>query len=289
MTITAAASKYTFGDAAVPARRGGQQSGRDDGHQAVEERGARAQGDQREHVEAAVDDRAPAAHEERPAAPEDDRGGEQELDASSSRGGTACAMGLPGSISPIATASSGAVSNALQRKRRAMSTSSGFSGSCAETVRGSSAMPQMGQSPGRVADDLGVHRAGPAGLGARRGRRLGTGPARLEPRLAARGAEVDRRALVVAPMDGPRGVHAHPADRVYELGRRRWRGLLAPRRRVVKNTRFDEPPRQPADPAAALAGPHRHRLQPPRRRHRPARRPHRARDARWAGWPSATW
>src|SRR6202035_4791469 len=35
-----------------------------------------AEGDQGEHVQAAVDERVPAADEERPAAPEDDRGGE---------------------------------------------------------------------------------------------------------------------------------------------------------------------------------------------------------------------
>ncbi len=43
--------------------------------------------------------------------------------------------------------------------RRVMSTSSGFGPSSRPTVRGSSAMPQIGQAPGLVADDLGVHRA----------------------------------------------------------------------------------------------------------------------------------
>ena len=45
------------------------------------------------------------------------------------------------------TASSGSVSAAPTQKRRVMETNSGFS-SLAETVRGSSAIPQMGQEPG---------------------------------------------------------------------------------------------------------------------------------------------
>ena len=49
---------------------------------------------------------------------------------------------------PIAIASSGAVSTTPTQKRRVMSRSSGFSSCAAVTVRGSSAMPQMGQCPG---------------------------------------------------------------------------------------------------------------------------------------------
>ena len=41
-----------------------------------------------------------------------------------------------------------------------MSTSSGFGPSSTATVRGSSAMPQIGQAPGAGRDDLRVHRAG---------------------------------------------------------------------------------------------------------------------------------
>src|SRR5262245_57024282 len=49
---------------------------------------------------------------------------------------------------PIARMSSGAVSTAEIQKRRFMSVSSGFSTSSAVTVRGSRAMPQIGQAPG---------------------------------------------------------------------------------------------------------------------------------------------
>src|SRR5690242_11240980 len=57
-------------------------------------------------------------------------------------------IGIPGSMSPIASASRGAVSARLIQKRRVISRSSGFSFSFAVTVRGSSAMPQIGHAPG---------------------------------------------------------------------------------------------------------------------------------------------
>src|SRR5579864_5398673 len=49
---------------------------------------------------------------------------------------------------PIAIASSGAVSTTPTQKRRVMSRNSGFSSAAAVTVRGSSAMPQIGHEPG---------------------------------------------------------------------------------------------------------------------------------------------
>ncbi len=49
---------------------------------------------------------------------------------------------------PIAIASSGAVRTTLTQKRRVMSRSSGFSSTAAVTVRGSSAIPQIGHDPG---------------------------------------------------------------------------------------------------------------------------------------------
>ena len=52
------------------------------------------------------------------------------------------------SMLAIAIASSGAVKTRLIQKRRVMSRSSGFSSAPAVTVRGSSAMPQMGHEPG---------------------------------------------------------------------------------------------------------------------------------------------
>src|SRR5208282_403050 len=58
------------------------------------------------------------------------------------------AMNICGeSMLPMAITSSGAVNARLIQKRRVMSLSSGFA-SLTVTVRGSSAMPQMGQLPG---------------------------------------------------------------------------------------------------------------------------------------------
>ena len=58
----------------------GEDSGGDGRRDAVAVRGAGAEGDQREHVELARDDRAPAPYEERQPAPEDDGRREDELD-----------------------------------------------------------------------------------------------------------------------------------------------------------------------------------------------------------------
>ena len=66
--------------AVLVAEGGGEEAGREPRGDAVEVGHADAEGDQREHVEAAVDERVPAADEERPAAPEHDRRGEQELE-----------------------------------------------------------------------------------------------------------------------------------------------------------------------------------------------------------------
>src|SRR5579871_393407 len=55
--------------------------------------------------------------------------------------------GMPGSMPAIAIPSSGAVSAKLTQNRRVMSRSSGLSSSAA-TVRGSKAIPQIGQCPG---------------------------------------------------------------------------------------------------------------------------------------------
>jgi hypothetical protein len=57
--------------------------------------------------------------------------------------------GLPGSISVMAIRNAGRLSARPARKRRLMSANSGVSASPAVTERGSSAMPQMGQLPGR--------------------------------------------------------------------------------------------------------------------------------------------
>src|SRR5436190_24381816 len=51
-------------------------------------------------------------------------------------------------MSAIVTRNTGAPSSAPIQNRRVMSTNSGFGSSVSEMVRGSSAMPQMGQAPG---------------------------------------------------------------------------------------------------------------------------------------------
>ena len=58
--------------------------------------------------------------------------------------------GCPGIISPIAAINTGIVRTRLARKRRFMSTSSGFGSSSDEIVLGSRAMPQIGQFPGSL-------------------------------------------------------------------------------------------------------------------------------------------
>ena len=55
---------------------------------------------------------------------------------------------MPSAMSPIVSANTGIPSAAAIQKRRVMSTSSGFGVSSASTVRGSSAIPQMGHGPG---------------------------------------------------------------------------------------------------------------------------------------------
>src|SRR6185295_13063927 len=61
---------------------------------------------------------------------------------------TNCCNGAPGSISVIPIKNNGKVKTTLSQNRRRISTSSSFSSSATETVRGSSAMPQIGQLPG---------------------------------------------------------------------------------------------------------------------------------------------
>jgi len=66
--------------ATVRAEGGGEETRDEDGGHAIEEGGAGAERDEREHVEAAVRHRGSGADEERPARPQDDRGAEQQLD-----------------------------------------------------------------------------------------------------------------------------------------------------------------------------------------------------------------
>ena len=84
-----------------------------------------------------------------------------------SRPGRRCWSGWPGRTSETMTASSGSVSTAPIHRRRVMLINSGLAAS-AVTVRGSRAMPQMGQAPGRsrtISGCMGqVYSAAPAGV-----------------------------------------------------------------------------------------------------------------------------
>jgi hypothetical protein len=60
---------------------------------------------------------------------------------------TRCDTGVPTTISAMAMNSKGALRARLTQNRRVISSSSGFASSVV-TVRGSKAMPQMGQKPG---------------------------------------------------------------------------------------------------------------------------------------------
>ena len=62
-------------------------------------------------------------------------------------GGTACCRGWPGRNSDTMKARIGSVRTSDHRKRRVMSSSSGFCSSSV-TVRGSRAIPQIGHEPG---------------------------------------------------------------------------------------------------------------------------------------------
>ena len=78
-------------------------------------------------------------------------------------------IGSPGIKWPIPMTTRGRLRSAVTRKRRAMSVSSGFSSSSRLTVRGSSAIPQIGQFPGPARTICGcigqVHSVFVAGIG----------------------------------------------------------------------------------------------------------------------------
>ena len=108
------------------------------------------QRDQREHIQASADDRCPAALEERQAAPEDHRRRQHKLNPDQRLGPDRMLAGIsPGTISAIESKKSGTVRTRQIQNRRLMSSSSGSSSSSAATVIGSSAIPQIGQEPGR--------------------------------------------------------------------------------------------------------------------------------------------
>ena len=66
----------------------------------------------------------------------------------SRRAEKACWSGCPGIMSDIARRKTGSVKARHTQNRRVIKTNSGFASSAAATVRGSKAMPQMGQNPG---------------------------------------------------------------------------------------------------------------------------------------------
>ena len=135
-------------------------------------------------------------------------------------GGKRWARGLPGRTSDMARAKTGTVRARPTQNRRRMSASSGFSGSSRVTVRGSSAMPQIGQLPGWLADDLGMHGADVFRLRRHRRRRgLGDGRevpggVRLELLPAGHRAEVVGPAGMLDASRRGRGDHGHAANRV---------------------------------------------------------------------------
>ncbi len=68
----------------------------------------------------------------------------------STRGSKACCTGWPGIRSDMPRKSSGSVRTTPTQNRRVMLSSSGSGSSSGSTVRGSSAMPQMGHAPGSL-------------------------------------------------------------------------------------------------------------------------------------------
>ena len=157
--MAAAASKYTATSPPAPRNDAGNISGKQHAHHAERVRNAHAQANQREHVQAAVDEGPPPAHEEWPASPQHNRSGQDEFEPlpGSRRRPLHEVRETAGTRSAIATSRTGTVSAAQTQNRRVISTSSGFFSSATVTVRGSRAMPQMGQDPGSSRDDFRMH------------------------------------------------------------------------------------------------------------------------------------
>jgi hypothetical protein len=97
------------------------------------------------------------AHEERPRAPEHHRRGQARARPQLCRcAGRRWPSGSPGIIAPMARAKSGTVSAALTRSVAACRRARGRRPPSATGVRGSSAMPQIGQLPGPGARSRGA-------------------------------------------------------------------------------------------------------------------------------------
>ena len=149
VVITAAGSKYTATVPPCPRKESGKIPGSNGRNHAVEIGRARAHGDQREHIWTAVDDRCPAALKERPAAPQHHRRRQRKLDpdCEPSRTTLHCAA-LPAIISPMAIEQNRRGQRQADPEAPRHVGSSGFAPPPDVTVRGSSAMPQIGQAPG---------------------------------------------------------------------------------------------------------------------------------------------
>ena len=129
------------------AERRRKEAGRDHGRHAVEIGSAAANRNEREHIQAAMNNRSPATLKERPSAPQHHRRCQGEFHPPQQPACIRCCRGWPGKTSETMTASRGSVSTAPIHRRRVMLANSGLA-ALAVTVRGSSAMPQIGQVPG---------------------------------------------------------------------------------------------------------------------------------------------
>jgi hypothetical protein len=137
----------------------GKNPGHKGGDDAVSIGHAGAHADQREHVGAAIDERSPEALEERQAAPEDDGRGQGEFDSGQNRAPRSDhVLDASRTSSPPMKACQkhGSHGDCHQRRGEGQADPEaaghvaqfGISSSSAVTVRGSSAMPQMGHEPG---------------------------------------------------------------------------------------------------------------------------------------------
>ena len=144
--MTAAASKYTATAPSHVAERRRKPLRRQRADHAVEPGHAGAHRDQREHVEVPRQDRPPAARKERRARPQHHRRRKRQRNPVRPSRRHADASGRDGRPSRSRTPAGSAP--ARSRTVRVMSVSSGSGASSSETCSGSSAMPQIGQSPG---------------------------------------------------------------------------------------------------------------------------------------------
>ena len=107
-----------------------------------------ADSDQREHIQAPVDNGSPTPLKEGPSAPEHNWSGQHKLQPIKELGRNNALDRCPGIMSDMARRKIGAVSTRQIQKRRVMLTSSGLASSSKLTVLSSRAIPHMGQKPG---------------------------------------------------------------------------------------------------------------------------------------------